>query len=292
MNYQNCTLCPRRCGVNRAAGESGFCGMRNSLRAAKAMLHFGEEPPISGNFGAGIVFFSGCTLRCTYCQNAEISEKAFGKEISTARLREIFEELIDEGAQCIELNTPTHFLPDILPALEPKLPVPLVYNCGGYESVETLRKLDGFVDIYLPDYKYSDAALAAKLSAAPDYPKICEAALREMYRQVGPAVFDSDGAMQRGMIVRHLVLPSYLDNSLGVIERFSQLFPEHDVLFSLMGQYFPMPNAQPPLNRRVTQEEYASAESWMALCGITNGFTQSLSSATDELLPNFDLSGL
>lgn len=266
--------------------------MGGALRAAKAMLHFGEEPPISGNFGAGIVFFSGCTLRCAYCQNAEISEKGFGAAVSAARLREIFEQLIDEGAQCIELNTPTHFLPDILPALTPKLPVPVVYNCGGYESVETLRTLEGLIDIYLPDYKYSDEALGRALSKAPNYPEICEAALREMYRQVGGAVLDEDGAMRRGMIVRHLILPSHLDNSLGVIERFAALFPKNDVLFSLMGQYFPKPNAAPPLDRCVTLEEYAACESWMALCGIRNGFTQSLSSATDELLPNFDLSGL
>ena len=265
--------------------------MPAGLRAAKAMLHYGEEPPISGCFGTGAVFFSGCTLRCSFCQNAEISVGGKGIPLGSARLREIFERLIENGAQSIDLVTPTHFLPDILPALTPKLPVPVVYNCGGYESVETLRLLDGLVDIYLPDFKYADNALAAKLSYAPDYFEVACAALKEMYRQVGSAVIKDD-VMQKGLLVRHLVLPGHLDNTLRVIEWVAQSFPKNDVLFSLMSQYVPMGNAAPPLDRRLTEEEYAGAVSWMELCGITNGFTQDFSAATAEYLPEFDLGGL
>ena len=291
LSYQNCTLCPRKCGVNRRAGKLGFCAMPAGLRAAKAMLHYGEEPPISGYFGTGAVFFSGCTLRCSFCQNAEISVGGKGISLDSARLREIFERLIEDGAQSIDLVTPTHFLPDILPALTPKLPVPVVYNCGGYESVETLRLLDGLVDIYLPDFKYADNALAAKLSRAPDYFEVACAALKEMYRQVGSAVIKDD-VMQKGLLVRHLVLPGHLDNTLRVIEWVAQSFPKNDVLFSLMSQYVPMGNAAPPLDRRLTEEEYAGAVSWMELCGLTNGFTQDFSAATTEYLPEFDLGGL
>lgn len=291
LSYQNCTLCPRKCGVNRSAGKLGFCAMPAGLRAAKAMLHYGEEPPISGCFGTGAVFFSGCTLRCSFCQNAEISVGGKGIPLDSARLREIFERLIEDGAQSIDLVTPTHFLPDILPALTPKLPVPVVYNCGGYESVETLRLLDGLVDIYLPDFKYADNALAAELSHAPDYFEVACATLKEMYRQVGSVVIKDD-VMQKGLLVRHLVLPGHLDNTLRVIEWVAQSFPKNDVLFSLMSQYVPMGNAAPPLDRRLTEEEYAGAVSWMELCGLTNGFTQDFSAATAEYLPEFDLGGL
>lgn len=291
LSYKNCTLCPRQCHVDRTAGGVGFCGMPDSLRVARAMLHYGEEPPISGSYGTGAVFFTGCTLRCSFCQNAEISVGGKGMPISTERLREIFERLIDEGAQSIDLVTPTHFLPSILPALSPKLPVPVVYNCGGYERVETLRALEGLVDVYLPDFKYADNRLAASLSRAPDYFEVADAAVREMYRQVGGALIE-DGMMQRGMIVRHLVLPAHLDNTLRVIEWFSQRFPKNDVLFSLMGQYVPMDGAQPPLDRRLTQEEYDGAVSWMELCGIRNGYTQELRAATTEYLPEFNFEGL
>ena len=168
LDYRHCTLCPRRCGVDRTAGQLGFCRMPDHILAARAALHYWEEPVISGSFGSGAVFFSGCTLQCAFCQNGVISQENFGKELSSAQLRGAFERLIDEGCQNINLVTPTHFLPSILPALTPKLPVPVVYNCGGYESVETLRELEGLIDIYLPDFKYSDNALAAKLSHAPD----------------------------------------------------------------------------------------------------------------------------
>lgn len=291
LSYKNCKLCPRACGVDRTAGQTGFCGMSDELRAARAMLHYGEEPVIAGSYGTGAVFFSGCTLRCAFCQNAEISTGGKGAELTSARLREIFEQLLDEGAQSIDLVTPTHFLPSILPALTPKLPVPVVYNCGGYERVETLRALEGLIDIYLPDFKYADNRLAAELSHAPDYFEVADAAIAEMYRQVGSAVIE-DGIMQRGLLVRHLVLPGYLDNTLRAIEWFASRFPKNDVLFSLMGQYVPMNGVQSPLDRRLTQEEYDGAVSWLELCGVKNGFTQELRAATTELLPDFDCGGI
>ena len=291
LDYKNCTLCPRRCGVDRTAGERGFCAMPAQPVAARAMLHYGEEPPISGSFGTGAVFFSGCTLRCVYCQNREISLERHGKPCTSDELREIFLRLIDEGAQSIDLVTPTHFLPSILPALTPKLPVPVVYNCGGYERVETLRELEGLIDIYLPDFKYADRALAKRFSAAEDYPEVAEAALREMYRQVGAPVYE-DEQMKRGLLVRHLVLPDCLDNSLRVLERFAALFPKHDVPLSLMAQYVPVGRQEPPLDRCLTREEYDGAVSWMELCGITQGFVQDFSAATTEYLPTFDGAGI
>lgn len=291
LTYSNCMLCPRRCGVDRAAGQTGFCGMPAQLTAARAMLHYGEEPVIAGSFGTGAVFFSGCTLRCRFCQNREISLARKGKAISSNELREIFLRLIDEGAQSIDLVTPTHFLPSILPALTPKLPVPVVYNCGGYERVETLRELEGLVDIYLPDMKYADNALAARLSGAPDYFEVAAAAIQEMYRQVGGAVIE-DEQMQRGVLIRHLVLPGAVENSLRVIEWVAETFPKNDVLFSLMSQYVPSPDLPAPLNRRLTPEEYEGALSWLELCGIEQGFTQDLAAATDELLPEFNFEGL
>ena len=291
LTYSNCMLCPRRCGVDRAAGQTGFCGMPAQLTAARAMLHYGEEPVIAGSFGTGAVFFSGCTLRCRFCQNREISLARKGKAISSNELREVFLRLIDEGAQSIDLVTPTHFLPSILPALTPKLPVPVVYNCGGYERVETLRELEGLVDIYLPDMKYADNALAARLSGAPDYFEVAAAAISEMYRQVGGAVIE-DEQMRRGVLIRHLVLPGAVENSLRVIEWVAETFPKGDVLFSLMSQYVPSPDLPAPLNRRLTPEDYEGALSWLELCGIEQGFTQELAAATDELLPEFNFEGL
>ena len=293
LSYQNCTLCPRRCGADRTNGQLGFCRHPDKIYAARAAAHYWEEPVISGSFGSGAVFFSGCTLKCPFCQNGVISQENRGKEISTAHLREIFLKLIDDGVQNINLVTPTHFLPSILPALTPKLPVPVVYNCGGYERVETLRELEGLVDIYLPDMKYSDPKLAGILSAAPDYVEIAKAAIAEMYRQVGSAVIE-DEIMQRGMIVRHLMLPGELDNTLGVLDWFSEAFPKGDVLFSLMSQYVPMGKAKtmPPYDRRITEDEYDAALSYLELLGIENGFTQDFSAATEEYIPDFSFEGL
>lgn len=293
LSYENCTFCPRKCGVDRTRGQLGFCRQPGHIRAARAAAHYWEEPVISGSFGSGAVFFSGCTLQCCFCQNGIISQENLGKDVTTEHLREIFLRLIDDGVQNINLVTPTHFLPSIIPALSPKLPVPVVYNCGGYERVETLRELDGLVDIYLPDMKYSDAALAAALSAAPDYVQTAKAAILEMYRQVGPAVIEDD-IMKKGMIVRHLVLPGQIDNSLGVLDWFAEAFPQSDVLFSLMSQYVPMGKAKmmPPFDRRVTEEEYDAVLSYLDFLGIENGFTQDFSAASEDYIPDFSFEGL
>lgn len=287
-----CTLCPRRCGAERTAeAGGGFCRMPGGLRVARAMLHHWEEPPISGQNGAGTVFFSGCTLGCVYCQNGDISAGGFGKDISTARLREIFEELIAQGAHNIELVTPTHFLPWILPTLTPRLPVPVVYNCGGYERVETLRALEGLVDVYLPDLKYADGTLAAELSGAADYfPVACEA-IREMFRQVGPYVLE-DGLLTRGVVIRHLVLPGYLDNTRRVLDWIAETFAPGDVLVSLMSQYTPTANMTGRLARRVTAAEYRAAADYMRNCGITDGFVQERTSAEEAYTPAFDGEGV
>lgn len=293
LSYTHCTLCPRRCGVDRTRGQLGFCKMPGQIHAARAGVHYWEEPVISGSFGSGAVFFSGCTLKCAFCQNYDISQENFGKPKTSAELRAAFERLIDEGVQNINLVTPTHFLPDILPALEPKLPVPVVYNCGGYESMETLRQLEGKIDVYLPDFKYSDNALAKKLSSAPDYFETASAAILEMYRQVGKPVIEGD-EMKRGVLVRHLVLPGCVDNSLGVLDWVAEHFRSGDILFSLMSQYVPMGRAaeMPPFDRRITELEYDSVLSYMMLLGIEDGYTQDFSSAERGYTPSFDLTGL
>ena len=293
LSYTHCTLCPRRCGVDRTRGQLGFCKMPGQVHAARAGVHYWEEPVISGSFGSGAVFFSGCTLKCAFCQNYDISQENFGKPMTSAELRAAFERLIDEGVQNINLVTPTHFLPDILPALEPKLPVPVVYNCGGYESVETLRQLEGKIDVYLPDFKYSDNALAKKLSSAPDYFETASAAILEMYRQVGKPVLEDD-EMKRGVLVRHLVLPGCVDNSLGVLDWVAEHFRSGGILFSLMSQYVPMGRAveMPPFDRRITELEYDSVLSYMMLLGIEDGYTQDFSSAERGYTPSFDLTGL
>ena len=293
LSYTHCTLCPRRCGVDRTRGQLGFCKMPGQVHAARAGVHYWEEPVISGSFGSGAVFFSGCTLKCAFCQNYDISQENFGKPMTSAELRAAFERLIDEGVQNINLVTPTHFLPDILPALEPKLPVPVVYNCGGYESVETLRQLEGKIDVYLPDFKYSDNALAKRLSSAPDYFETASAAILEMYRQVGKPVLEDD-EIKRGVLVRHLVLPGCVDNSLGVLDWVAEHFRSGDILFSLMSQYVPMGRAaeMPPFDRRITELEYDSVLSYMMLLGIEDGYTQDFSSAERGYTPSFDLTGL
>ena len=291
LTYTHCTLCPRRCGVDRTDGQRGFCRMGDTPRAARAAVHYWEEPAIAGSYGAGAVFFSGCTLGCTYCQNQPISRGGFGRDLSPARLREIFLQLIDEGVQSIDLVTPTHFLPSILPALTPKLPVPVVYNCGGYESVETLRQLEGLIDVFLPDYKYSDPGLAARLSQAPDYPEVAEAALCEMVRQTGPVRMEED-MLTRGVLVRHLILPGQIDNSLGVIDALDRLFRPGEILFSLMAQYTPMPGVTGGLARPITREEYDAVLSYLWLSGIRDGYTQDFQSASAEYIPSWDLAGL
>ena len=285
MDYVNCELCPRRCGADRSSGETGFCGCPGQALVAKAMLHKWEEPALAGNGGSGAVFFGGCTLRCSYCQNAAISGGPVGRAVDSAGLRGIFEDLIARGAENIDLVTPTHFLPTILPALEPKLPVPVVYNCGGYERVETLRSLEGKVDIYLPDMKYAEARLAKSLSAAADYFPRAKAAIREMVRQTGPVVWDGDKVV-RGTIIRHLILPGHVDNSLKILDWIGGTFAPGEVLVSLMRQYTPMGNLPAPLNRRVTDEEYDAVLSWMYLNDL-EGFTQEAEAADGCYIPDF-----
>ena len=288
LSYEHCRLCPRACGVDRRKGQIGFCGMTDTLKVARASLHFGEEPVISGHFGAGTVFFSGCNLRCGYCQNWRLSHEGLGAEVTSGQLRTLFLRLIDEGAENIELVTPTQFLPTILPALQPKLPVPVVYNCGGYESVEVLRQREGMIDVYLPDLKYSDKALARALSQAEDYPEVAQNAILEMYRQVGKPQY-RDGILTKGVLVRHLVLPGNVGNSLGVLDWLSERFPKGEVLLSLMRQYTPMGRLKdvPPYDRAVTEEEYAAVRSWAELCGIKEGFFQEEAAVGQAYVPEF-----
>ena len=285
MDYTNCRLCPRECGVNRAAGETGFCGCPATALVAKTMRHMWEEPVLAGSGGSGALFFGGCTLGCKYCQNAAISGGPVGKPTDSAGLRQIFEDLIAQGAENIDLVTPTHFLPTILPALEPKLPVPVVCNCGGYERVETLRALEGKIDIYLPDFKYADSALAADLSGAPDYFPRAQDAIREMVRQTGAPQWQGDKLL-RGTVIRHLILPGHVDNSLRVLDWIGETFAPGQVLVSLMRQYTPMGNLPAPFDRRVTEEEYQAVLSWMYLNDL-DGFTQEAESADRGFIPDF-----
>ena len=285
MDYTSCKLCPRQCGVDRTKGETGFCGGSDKALVAKAMLHKWEEPALAGEGGSGAIFFGGCTLGCKYCQNREISGKPVGQEVSSVQLRGMMENLIAEGAENIDLVTPTHYLPTILPALEQKLPVPVVYNCGGYERVETIRALAGKVDIYLPDLKYADAALAQALSGAKDYFAVATQAIQEMVRQVGPVQWQGEKVV-RGVIIRHLILPGYVDNSLKVLDWIGENFSAGEVLVSLMRQYTPMGGLPAPFDRKVSDEEYDAVLSWMYLNDL-EGFTQEADSATQSFIPEF-----
>ena len=285
MNYQQCTLCPRQCGVDRTAGQTGYCGAPDTALVAKAMLHKWEEPVLAGSGGSGAVFFGGCTLGCKYCQNMAISGHPAGKSMDSRQLRSLFEELISCGAENIDLVTPSHFLPDIVPALTPKLPVPVVYNCGGYERVETLRHLEGLVDIYLPDMKYADKRLASALSGAPDYFTVASSAIREMVRQTGPVCWNGE-KVTRGTIIRHLILPGCVENSLRVLDWIGDTFSPGEVLVSLMRQYTPMGTLPAPFDRRITDEEYDAVLSWMYLNGL-EGFTQEAEAADSVYIPDF-----
>ena len=288
-----CNLCPRRCGAECLPDRAGgVCAMPSLLVAARAMLHQWEEPCLVGEHGAGAVFFSGCNLRCKFCQNGIISQEGFGKTISTERLREIFRELVEQGAACLDLVTPTHFADAVLEALgEESWPVPVVWNCGGYESVETLGRLEGRVQVYLPDFKYALTEPARDYSAAADYPEIAKAAILEMFRQTGPYRLEN-GLLKRGVLIRHLVLPGELGNTKAVIDWVAETFRPGDVLFSLMSQYTPQPGAEGKLARRLTRAEYRAAERYMADCGLTDGFTQERTSAKEEYTPDFHLQGI
>ncbi len=285
MSYVNCNLCPRQCGVDRTAGEVGFCGCPDVALVAKAMLHKWEEPALAGRGGSGAIFFGGCTLCCRYCQNAAISGGSIGTPVYSAALRQMMEDLIDQGAENIDLVTPTHYLPTIIPALSPKLPVPVVYNCGGYEQPETVARLDGLVDIYLPDLKYADSRLADALSGAPDYFPVAASAIREMVRQTGPIQWAGEKIV-KGTVIRHLILPGCTENSLKVLDWIGETFAPGQVLVSLMRQYTPMGGLPAPFDRPITEEEYDSVLSWMYLNDL-EGFTQEASAADKIFIPDF-----
>lgn len=292
-----CRLCPRECGVDRSK-KFGWCGVGDKIIAAKAMLHYWEEPCISGKGGSGAVFFSGCVLRCAYCQNYDISEKRYGKEITVERLAEIFLELQEKGAENVDLVNPTHFVPQIITALrlakKRGLRLPVVYNSGGYEKLETLKTLDGVIDIYLPDVKYFDDETARRLSNAPGYFNTAMAAVGEMVRQTGKPVFEN-GRLIRGTIVRHLVLPGCYKDSIEIARRLGERFGG-DILFSLMSQYTPFGRVltDPELskmNRRITTFEYTKVLDAVIEAGL-EGYMQERSSAKEEYTPDFDLSGI
>ena len=285
MDYKLCRLCPRECLVDRSAGQVGFCGCGDTALVAKTMLHKWEEPALAGSGGSGAIFFGGCTLGCKYCQNRAISGGAVGTPCDSAALRRIMDALIAQGAENIDLVTPTHFLPTILPALEPKLPVPVVYNCGGYERVQTLQALEGKVDIYLPDLKYADGNLAARLSGARDYFPVATAAIQEMFRQTGPVQWQGEKVV-KGVIIRHLILPGCVDNSLRVLDWIGENFAPGQVLVSLMRQYTPMGGLAAPFDRQVSDEEYDAVLSWMYLNDL-EGFTQEADAANTAFIPDF-----
>ena len=285
MDYVNCTLCPRQCGVDRTAGQTGFCGCPDTALVSKVMLHKWEEPALAGSGGSGAVFFGGCTLKCKYCQNAAISCGPVGKPMDSRQLRETFASLISQGAENIDLVTPTHYLPTVAEALQPRLPVPVVYNCGGYESVESIRALQGLVDIYLPDLKYADSGLAKALSGAEDYFSVATAAIREMVRQVGGPQWEGQ-RLKKGVVIRHLILPGCVENSLRVLDWIGECFAPGEVLVSLMRQYTPMGGLPAPFDRRVTDEEYDAVLSWMYLNDL-EGFVQEDSAADAAFIPDF-----
>ena len=285
MDYSNCKLCPRECGVDRTAGEVGFCGCPATALVAKTMVHRWEEPALSPNGRSGAVFFGGCTLQCSFCQNRAISACPTGNPTDSGALRQILEQLIAQGAENIDLVTPTQFLPTILPALEQPLPVPVVYNCGGYEKPETLELLRGKVDIFLPDLKYADDRLAKDLSGAENYFEVAMAAIGKMHQLVGDPQWEGE-KLVKGVIVRHLILPGQVENSLKVLDALGERFRPGQILVSLMRQYTPMPGLQPPLDRAVTDEEYDAVLSWMFLNDL-QGFTQEKAAADREFIPDF-----
>ena len=292
-----CRLCPRECNVDRKRGQKGVCGVAGTgVYGARAALHMWEEPCISGEEGSGTVFFSGCPLRCVYCQNYEIARAERGSEISIERLSEIFIELQEKNANNINLVTPTHYSLEIIEAVKMArkkgLRIPLVYNCSGYESLHTLKKLEGIVDIYLVDYKYEDAVLAKRYSNAENYPEIVKIALKEMVRQCGEAVFDDREMMQKGVIVRHLLLPGQIQNGKDVVKYVYETYGDK-VYLSLMNQYTPLPHVEkwPELNRKVTEAEYEELVDYAIELGVENGFIQEGETAQESFIPAFEGEG-
>ena len=289
-----CSLCPRQCGALRTETEGkGYCRMPAAPVAARAALHMWEEPPISGTRGSGTIFFSGCSLGCVFCQNEAISHRDVGKALSPGRLREICLELIAQGAHNINLVNPTHYAHVVCQLLEEPLPVPVVWNSGGYDRVETLRGLEGRVSVYLPDLKYLDARTAERYSGAPDYPQAAQAAIREMVRQTGPCQFDGEGLLLRGTVIRHLILPGQVEQAKAVMDWVAGEFPRGTVLFSLMSQYTPWGDLSrvPEIDRRLRRGEMRSAIAYMQNLDLP-GFCQERTSAREEYTPPFDLTGL
>ena len=290
-----CFLCPRKCGADRNNGERGFCRSGSLSVVARAAPHFGEEPCISGSCGSGTVFFAGCNMQCVFCQNHKISFGGHGKEVSVSRLAEIFSELEASDVHNINLVTPTHFTDKIIEALKIARPkIPVVWNSSAYENVETLKMLEGYVQVYMPDLKYTSAAAALRYSGASDYPGIAKSAIMEMYRQTGRFVMDSEGLLKSGLLIRHLILPGRLDDAFDVIDWVSESFPKNAVFFSLMSQFVPLADKEKfsELARSLSLDEFERAQSYLSLSNIENGYFQELSSATDELIPSFDLTGV
>lgn len=295
--YENCLLCPRKCGINRAAGQTGVCGVSAEIRVARAALHYWEEPCISGEKGSGAVFFSGCSLHCVFCQNREISDGKEGKVISKERLSDIFMELADKGANNINLVTPGQYIPDIVWAVNDAksrgMKLPIIYNTSGYENVTELKLLEGIVDVYLPDFKYMDSTLSARYSRAKDYPSVAKQALSEMVRQQPDVVIDdATGLIQKGVIVRQLLLPGHVNDAKAVLKYLYDTYHDH-VYISMMSQFTPIAlKDYPEINRTVTRREYERLVDYALEIGITNAFIQEGDVAKDSFIPAFDCEGV
>lgn len=295
--YENCLLCPRKCGINRRTGQTGVCGVSSEIKVARAALHYWEEPCISGKRGSGAVFFSGCSLHCVFCQNREISDGKAGKVISKERLSDIFMELADKGANNINLVTPGQYIPDIVWAVNDAksrgMKLPIIYNTSGYENVTDLKLLEGIVDVYLPDFKYMDSTLSARYSRAKDYPSVAKQALSEMVRQQPDVVIDdATGLIQKGVIVRQLLLPGHVNDAKAVLKYLYDTYHDH-VYISMMSQFTPIAlKDYPEINRTVTRREYERLVDYALEIGITNAFIQEGDVAKDSFIPAFDCEGV
>lgn len=295
--YENCLLCPRKCGINRSTGQTGVCGVSSEIKVARAALHYWEEPCISGKRGSGAVFFSGCSLHCVFCQNREISDGKAGKLISKERLSDIFMELADKGANNINLVTPGQYIPDIVWAVNDAksrgMKLPIIYNTSGYENVTDLKLLEGIVDVYLPDFKYMDSTLSARYSRAKDYPSVAKKALSEMVRQQPDVVIDdATGLIQKGVIVRQLLLPGHVNDAKAVLKYLYDTYHDH-VYISMMSQFTPIAlKDYPEINRTVTRREYERLVDYALEIGITNAFIQEGDVAKDSFIPAFDCEGV
>lgn len=295
--YENCLLCPRKCGINRSTGKTGICGVSSEIKVARAALHYWEEPCISGKRGSGAVFFSGCSLHCVFCQNREISDGKEGKVISKERLSDIFMELAGKGANNINLVTPGQYIPDIVWAVNDAksrgMKLPIIYNTSGYENVTELKLLEGIVDVYLPDFKYMDSTLSAMYSRAKDYPSVAKQALSEMVRQQPDVVIDdATGLIQKGVIVRQLLLPGHVNDAKAVLKYLYDTYHDH-VYISMMSQFTPIAlKDYPEINRTVTRREYERLVDYALEIGITNAFIQEGDVAKDSFIPAFDCEGV